>query len=116
MSTNSLWWGGAGRDLVLARVMPTSLFARHAGSTAGAAGVGPLLAPAPPQLSIPGGGNGLGNTMHSERTGVIGTGYYISPEIANGWATYDHKARGPCQWGPQCFVEGSKLLCRLYPL
>lgn len=27
----------------------------------------------------------------SERTGVCGTSYYISPEIANGWASYDEK-------------------------
>ncbi|KAI8469455.1 MAG: hypothetical protein J3K34DRAFT_459347 [Monoraphidium minutum] len=30
----------------------------------------------------------------SERTGVCGTSWYISPEIANGWASYDEKARG----------------------
>ena len=31
------------------------------------------------------------NASISELTGIIGTSYYISPEIANGWASYDDK-------------------------
>jgi hypothetical protein len=27
----------------------------------------------------------------SDVTGICGTGFYISPEIANGWASYDEK-------------------------
>jgi hypothetical protein len=30
-------------------------------------------------------------TGPSDMTGVCGTGFYISPEIANGWASYDEK-------------------------
>lgn len=30
-------------------------------------------------------------TAPSDVTGVCGTGLYISPEIANGWASYDEK-------------------------
>lgn len=29
--------------------------------------------------------------MPSEKTGLVGTSWYISPEIANGWASYDEK-------------------------
>lgn len=32
-----------------------------------------------------------GATGPSDRTGVCGTGFYISPEIAKGWASYDEK-------------------------
>jgi translation initiation factor 2-alpha kinase 4 len=33
-------------------------------------------------------------TGPSDMTGVCGTGFYISPEIANGWASYDEKVSG----------------------
>jgi translation initiation factor 2-alpha kinase 4 len=33
-------------------------------------------------------------TGPSDMTGVCGTGFYISPEIANGWASYDEKVGG----------------------
>eukprot|EP00878_Enallax_costatus_P043198 GHUV01050997.1.p1 GENE.GHUV01050997.1~~GHUV01050997.1.p1 ORF type:complete len:154 (-),score=43.51 GHUV01050997.1:80-541(-) len=32
-------------------------------------------------------------TAPSDVTGMVGTGLYISPEIANGWASYDEKVR-----------------------
>lgn len=34
-------------------------------------------------------------TAPSDVTGVCGTGLYISPEIANGWASYNEKVREP---------------------
>ncbi|KAK9811583.1 hypothetical protein WJX72_006503 [[Myrmecia] bisecta] len=43
-------------------------------------GDGPPSAAAAPHASLP-----------SEVTGVCGTSFYISPEIANGWARYDEK-------------------------
>lgn len=39
---------------------------------------------------------------YSETTGVCGTSYYISPEIANGWASYDEKVRQLPRSGPTC--------------
>lgn len=33
----------------------------------------------------------VSGTAPSDVTGVCGTGFYISPEIANGWASYDEK-------------------------
>ena len=53
-----------------------------AAAAAAAAGVG---------ASGAGATGGLGVT--SEATGVCGTSWYISPEIANGWASYDEKVR-----------------------
>ena len=49
------------------------------------------------ELATPGGGGGSGeqqqqaNLSASDTTGVCGTGYYISPEIAAGWPTYDER-------------------------
>lgn len=62
-------------------------------------------APAPPAPGSPPRGAGAGGALlgaaaaaaasgtagPSERTGVCGTSWYISPEIANGWASYDEK-------------------------
>ncbi|KXZ55244.1 hypothetical protein GPECTOR_3g384 [Gonium pectorale] len=67
------------------------------GAAAGAAAAG-AAAPAGPAPGrgnswvAGGGGNGPGDgTGPSERTGVCGSYFYISPEIKNGWARYDEK-------------------------
>ncbi|KIZ01806.1 putative serine/threonine-protein kinase GCN2 [Monoraphidium neglectum] len=59
----------------------------HAGAAAaaGGAGGGDLLGAAAAAAAA------SGTAGPSERTGVCGTSWYISPEIANGWASYDEK-------------------------
>lgn len=38
-------------------------------------------------------GAAMHTSLPSERTGIIGTSWYIAPEIVDGWASYDEKAR-----------------------
>ena len=63
---------------------------RYRGPAAAAAPQTPALPAAPQQHhSMPAG---------SEHTGVCGTSFYISPEISNGWASYDAKVS--CHYNP----------------
>lgn len=73
-----------------------------AASTSGdPAGPTPVVAPTPQQLQSPkrppsrklmNGAAGVSTAPPaSDTTGVCGTSYYISPEIVNGWASYDEK-------------------------
>lgn len=39
------------------------------------------------------GGGGASHVAPSETTGLVGTSWYIAPEILGGWASYDAKAR-----------------------
>jgi translation initiation factor 2-alpha kinase 4 len=73
--------------------------AAGAGAAAGGAGggVGPAASEAGGRQGSPVAGMGPAfggpSAPYSETTGVCGTSYYISPEIANGWASYDEKVR-----------------------
>ena len=50
------------------------------------------LAAGAPSPGGGGGGGGLGGSaLLSDTTGLVGTSYYISPEIREGWASYDAK-------------------------
>ena len=39
------------------------------------------------------GGGGASHVAPSETTGLVGTSWYIAPEILGGWASYDAKVR-----------------------
>jgi serine/threonine protein kinase len=69
------------------------------------------------------GGNAAasGTVGVSERTGVCGTSWYISPEIANGWASYDEKVSThtllthPTPTHPRATHSAPPLTCNKHP-